>query len=490
MYSGSGFTISELGDVDVVYVDGLYHLFHLVLPNHDYIAHAVSRDGFVWRRVRNALFIGHPGQWDDDMLWTMHVSRDPHRPGEWRMFYTGLSRREMGRVQRVGLARSPDLYHWEKDTSGSYPLQIPGPVYESKVSEGRNWVSFRDPTFFCDGDEKLLLANARVSSGPVIRRGCVSVAREVSPDRFEFLDPLFCPRMYEDVEVPCLFKIGETYYLTGSIREDRKVHYWHAPALLGTYSAHYDNLLLPQGNYAARVLNIEGHHLVWNFFVTSYETTTRILPPPKELEVGENNRLLLRSFHGFDDKAGQARGVKTLTPLYCVLDNPTSEFEYANGGFCIECESGYEIFHLAEAYTDFRLRCSAVMEGRGKFGMVFRSDPEANGYFVSLDMVNGIVQIRAWGVRGEGKFEDAFRYESLQEHHFPPNPNQVYDFELIAYGAYFEFSVGGFVVLSLIDRSYTDNDRLGFYVESARVRIDDLTVEPLHGPASEDYGPM
>ena len=80
MYSGYGFRKSEIGDVDVVVHNGEYHLFHLTLPNHDYIAHAVSRDGLHWRRVKNALFISDPPAWDDDMLWTMHVSRDPHRP--------------------------------------------------------------------------------------------------------------------------------------------------------------------------------------------------------------------------------------------------------------------------------------------------------------------------------------------------------------------------------------------------------------------------
>jgi len=103
-----------IGDVDVVYHDGLYHLFHLVLPNHDFIAHAVSTDGMNWRRVSNALFIGDPGSWDDLMLWTMHVSPDPHHPGRWRMFYTGLSRRERGRLQRIGMAISDDLYHWQR----------------------------------------------------------------------------------------------------------------------------------------------------------------------------------------------------------------------------------------------------------------------------------------------------------------------------------------------------------------------------------------
>ncbi|MCA9134549.1 MAG: glycosyl hydrolase, partial [Planctomycetales bacterium] len=114
MFSESEGSRKTIGDVDVIFHDGLYHLFHLVLPNHDFIAHAVSTNGVNWRRVNNALFIGDPGSWDDLMLWTMHVSPDPHHAGQWRMFYTGLSRREQGRLQRVGLAVSEDLFHWRK----------------------------------------------------------------------------------------------------------------------------------------------------------------------------------------------------------------------------------------------------------------------------------------------------------------------------------------------------------------------------------------
>ena len=165
MYASHGFLRSDIGDVDVIFHDGLYHLFHLVLPNHDFIAHAVSSDGMSWRRVKNALFVGDPGSWDDDMLWTMHVTPDPDRQGEWRMFYTGLSRAEYGRVQRVGLARSKDLYHWERCVDANYPLEIRGPYYESSVDEGRQWVSFRDPFLFIDENTgaRLLLASGPVS---------------------------------------------------------------------------------------------------------------------------------------------------------------------------------------------------------------------------------------------------------------------------------------------------------------------------------------
>lgn len=99
MYSGSGYNDWEIGDVDVFIHNGVYHLFHLIIPNHDYIAHAISHDGISWKRTKNALFVGHPGEWDDDMLWTMHVSKNGD---QFRMFYTGLQRRDRGVVQKLG----------------------------------------------------------------------------------------------------------------------------------------------------------------------------------------------------------------------------------------------------------------------------------------------------------------------------------------------------------------------------------------------------
>ncbi|MBA3414102.1 MAG: hypothetical protein H0U10_02615, partial [Chloroflexia bacterium] len=45
MYAPRGFGLSELGDIDVVATGDALHLFHLTLPNHDVVQHAVSDDG-------------------------------------------------------------------------------------------------------------------------------------------------------------------------------------------------------------------------------------------------------------------------------------------------------------------------------------------------------------------------------------------------------------------------------------------------------------
>ena len=118
MYSGSGFSDWEIGDITIINHEGTYHLFHLIIPNHDYIAHAISKDCMSWKRIKNALFVGQPGEWDDDMLWTMHVCGVEEK---FEMYYTGLQRKDRGVISRIGYAESKDLMDWEKKTKGHFP---------------------------------------------------------------------------------------------------------------------------------------------------------------------------------------------------------------------------------------------------------------------------------------------------------------------------------------------------------------------------------
>ncbi|MCO6185276.1 glycosyl hydrolase [Rhizobium sp. L1K21] len=491
MYASHGFLRSDIGDVDVVYHDGLYHLFHLVLPNHDFIAHAVSEDGMSWRRVKNALFVGDPGEWDDDMLWTMHVTPDPDRPGEWRMFYTGLARSEFGRIQRVGLARSRDLYRWERCNHGKYPLEISGDLYETGIDEGRHWVSFRDPFFFHDAEsgERLLLSAARVKEGPIIRRGCVGLAREVETDRFEFEAPLHHPFIYDDVEVPNLFKLDGRYYLLGSIREDIKIHYWYADKIEGPYENYFDNVLLPHGNYAGRICRDNGRLLLFNFFtktetINGREVVKKLLPPPKELKRGPTGRLKAKSFSGFDKLVTSTTMASSADSYGRLYGNPHAKATDRGGELHLKCDSGYEAFLLADDYVDFRLRCQFRLEGLGKCGFVIRTNEEGDGYYLSLDLINGMAQMRAWGANPTPEFEHAFRYEQLQEASFRGNPEGSWDIEVLAHGAYIEVSIGGYVVLSLVDENYLSG-KIGFYVESAAVGVQNVVVETLSMPVTE-----
>jgi beta-fructofuranosidase len=488
MYAGYGFRTSEIGDVDVIYHDGTFHLFHLVLPNHDFIAHAVSSDGLTWRRVGNALFISDPASWDDDMLWTMQVTPDPHDPGWWRMFYTGLSMGEQGRIQRIGVARSRDLYRWEKVSGPGYPLEASAPYYEASLDEGRGWVSFRDPFYLRRNGRGYLLAAARIPDGPIIRRGCVAVAEEVAPDRFELLPPLHQPGGYDDIEVPGVVEIEDRFYLLGSVREDVKVHYWYADEFFGPYRNFHDNVLLPQGNYAARVWYHEEDDtwLVWNFFFK--EATVRgehLLPPPKEIAVMDSGHLRLRSYRGFDRKVTAVASGAELMPLEPLFDHPGTTCDDEPAGCVIDVPSGFEAFLLPGVHRDFRLSGTIHIDGAGKLGLVMHLSQEGDGYYLSIDPFKGVTQFRFWAHNPDGGIEEAFEYRQLQASYHVPRPGPI-PFTLISYGTYLELSLYGYVVLTLSDERCREG-RTGLYAESSRLRVTDLALETLICPTADPF---
>src|SRR5690606_1365008 len=204
-YTGSGFNEWEIGDVTILLHKGVYHLFHLIIPNHDYIAHAVSTDCISWKRVKNALFVGDPGEWDDDMLWTMHVYQEGER---FEMYYTGLQRKLRGTNSMIGLAVSYDLYNWEKKNQGIFPIESRGPYYESIDNSPREWLSFRDPFRIDYNQTTYYLVCTRSAGGPVSRRGCIGLLKQ-EDDRIEYLPPLHMPRVYDDLECPCVFELNE-----------------------------------------------------------------------------------------------------------------------------------------------------------------------------------------------------------------------------------------------------------------------------------------
>lgn len=491
MYTGHGFNKWGIGDVEIIKVAGTYHLFHLVLPNHAYIAHAVSEDGIHWKRVKNALFIGEPGEWDDSMLWTMHVSRDPDKEGSFRMFYTGLTTGEWGRVQRVGLAISTDLFDWQKINSNKYPLSIDKNHYEHRLDADRHWVSFRDPFFYQDDHRRWLLAAGRVKHGPVVHRGCVVLAEEVERDRFEFKEPLYFPGRYDDIEVPSLVQLNGLYYLIGSIREDLKVHYWWANQPEGPYKNYSDNVLLPRGNYAARICQDNGRVLLWNFFspLNVQKGQSNLLPPPKELVVTPKGELRLKSFYKFDELVTRRIQWQQLRPITPLKGRPSATNASDHSVGRLGTESGMEIFCLNGHFEDFRLRGLLTLEDSGKCGWAFHLDEQASGYFVSIDPYKGLAQIRAWGHRPGGVLEDAYIYETLQASYFVPSGKWPIEFELLSYGKYMELTIDGQVVLSLADDHY-EAGKVGFYTEGGHIHLKDCYLDVFYPPRYEEFDPI
>lgn len=522
MFSETDGSRKTIGDVDILYHDGLYHLFHLVLPNHDFIAHAVSTNGINWRRVKNALFIGDPGTWDDLMLWTMVVAPDPHQDGRWRMFYTGLSRRDQGKVQRIGLAYSNDLYHWEKapvhwhdlrgandpdlvkqarevgrdapadsrhaveDEESCYPLEADGRFYESTLDEGRAWVSFRDPFYYTENGQGWLIAAARVKDGPVVRRGCVALYKETSPGHFEALKALHHPGLYDDIEVPNLIRLENEYYLIGSLREDAKIRYWHTDWIGNPWRSYHDNVLMAQGNYAGRLCQDDKGWLFWNFFTVDMadRTANNLMPPPKRLMRSADGLLRLTTFEGFEEWIDDAIDTRCVHSLkegigkeLCSVDGSHLE---------LQSEAGFQAFVFDEPSDSFRFRANLKLHGQGKCGLVFRVDPDTHdGYYLSLDLLKGVAQLRSWKTGLERSGEQMMQFASLQSGYWYSKRHGEAEVQLIAFGSYIEFSINGRVVLSLADQTF-ENGLLGVYLETAHLELSQVSLNHMRSPYQSD----
>ena len=482
MYTSRGFREWEIGDIDVIRRGRTFHLFHLVLPNHDYIAHAVSEDGMTWQRTRNAIFTGEPGSWDDDMLWTMHVSFNPGLR-LYEMFYTGLHRAENGFVQRIGRAVSRDLLRWRKENQHNLPLLPAGVHYEGPGFSGRGWISFRDPFLVRIDQQEWLLLCARILGGQVNRRGCVGLVRR-APDGYHLEPPLFIPRMFDDIECPCLVELDGTYYLIGSVREDVEVHYWWCESFRGEYRAFNDNVLMPRGNYAARIMRDGGQVLVFTFYVDGLDVAsgTRSLPPPKQVRRRSDGKLELVSYHRWAGKVKSAASLQ-MDQFKACLENPTAACEAQGERLRFSCRSGFELFlaPVAEPFWIWELEWQTLQQGG--CGLVFDLDERFSGYFISLDTERGTASIRAWGSRPERVFQN-YIYEGLQTGEFTAIADRRYALRLIRWGSYIELSVNGVVRLSLVDARFIGR-RLGIFLESAEIALSSLSLSFLEPPVHD-----
>lgn len=483
MYSGSGFSDWEIGDITVIIHKGVYHLFHLIIPNHDYIAHAVSVDGLSWKRVNNALFVGHPGEWDDDMLWTMHVCEVGNK---FEMYYTGLQRKDRGVISRIGFAESNDLIEWTKNQKNIYPIEPKGIFYETATANPRTWLSFRDPFRFEYKGEVYLLLDARTLAGPVSRRGCVGLVK-ITNDVVELMPPLLYPLVYDDIECPCVFELHGRFYLLGSIREDIKVRYWFAPDFFGEYHSFHNDVILPQGNYAARIVQDGPHLLVYNFFFTYGKIDSlRVLPPPKQLDTDRDGRLVLKSFYRWETMVRRTFSQKDFGKPVHLFANPTATSVSEPDKFTCGARNGYELFCFQKPSSSFIWEGVLTVEGMGKLGLVSDIDSDGNGYFISFNATGGEVKIRAWGFNPLNTRQN-FIFNDIQSGFFEPNERKTIHFRLIRYGHYIELSIDDIVKLTLMDYTYSGNG-FGLYSASSVISLQHSLLKVLPNPEEEYAG--
>ena len=180
------------------------------------VGHATTRDLKTWTDHGVCLAPSSEPAWDDATTWTGCTLRRPD--GRCMMFYTGTSRHEDIKVQRIGAALSEDLHHWTKLAQN--PLLTADPrwyeTYDLAASGERPWhdESWRDPWVYPDpaGKGWRMLITAREKSGPAEGRGVIAQAS--SPDLMKWTAeaPMFRIGHFGEMEVPQLFEIDGWWY--------------------------------------------------------------------------------------------------------------------------------------------------------------------------------------------------------------------------------------------------------------------------------------
>ncbi len=305
--------------------DGLdYHIFYLQAPRslgdpdlrhwNVSIGHAVSQDLRDWRVLPDAL---HPSPdsgdaFDSYTTWTGSVIR---HQGVWYLFYTGGKKSEEGLVQRIGLATSMDLIHWEKHPEN--PLIVADPRwYELLDLDVWHDQAWRDPWVFRHtgrGDFHAFFT-ARANDGPPDGRGVIAHARSEDLIRWEILPPVTEPGAFGHMEVPQLAHIQGSYYLLfsvqGSIHSScwrRKtgqkpltgVHYMRAEKPLGPFRRVSDEPLVGDeigSLYAGKLVqDLEGE---WVMLITHMHAPDGAfvgeLSDPMRVAVSETGSLSVR----------------------------------------------------------------------------------------------------------------------------------------------------------------------------------------------------
>lgn len=193
-----------------------YHLFFLKAPRvgdpgkrhwNTSVGHAISTDLEHWQVVGDALTPSTEPAFDDYATWTGSVVEGDD--GLWHMFYTGLSHADSGKVQRIGVATSPDLYDWTKRGTQSV-ITSDARWYEQFAVTGESeawrdpWV-IRDP----DGDGWHMLITASAHHGPDGDRGVLGHARSPDLISWQVQPPLSEPGSgFSQLEVPQLVLIA------------------------------------------------------------------------------------------------------------------------------------------------------------------------------------------------------------------------------------------------------------------------------------------
>lgn len=472
---------SDIGDVEIIEKDGLLHMFHLVIPNRDLVAHAVSSDGLSWEAVAPALRTGDPGDWDDDMIRTVSVTE---AGGRYVMLYGATCRREGGREERVLTAVSNDLMKWEK-LPGCIPAD---PRFYERLDQNPDHVSWRDPKVFYEDGVYYCLLCARAKHGPFLRRGCVGLMKSTDLMKWEVCPPLFAPCAFYDLECPQLYKIGGLYYLIACVIEDQTQRYWVSQSLSGPFEPVGNPLLMPVwSHYAGRLARFQGRDVFacWTFALEDGPSpfglpvarghVIKYVPAVLDVRQADDGSLFLCSPDAWENYAGRIIPWDAAARSLC-LQNPTASL----AGSTLTVREGMEACcaHFPNI-RDFTLKGRLTVEAHSG-GICFHLDEDGAGYFLEFCPVLGTVRLIRHAHRTLENGQPWFDYRVLQERMADFSMGSI-SILLRHIGGEVEISLNGRVSFSTVTTAL-HTGRIGIFAQSGSVDVQNMSIVSMRMP--------
>ena len=229
-------------DFGFVRAKGIYHLLHITDPATSWttrhgeraFGHATSVDLVNWNTHRRINLLTDAAGWSPSFTWAPHVIYN-RADGLYYMFYTGVKWADGAPLsyaeQRVGLARSSDLFTWERyDEDGEDGLILDGPDHEELPwsAYGTDGVDLpweydcRDPFVFDRGEDHgsmryLMLNSVRLAPDAQLMAIAYAISGDLVHWHWLYYFPVTAGEMSES---PNLLEHNGVFYLFWTDRYD------------------------------------------------------------------------------------------------------------------------------------------------------------------------------------------------------------------------------------------------------------------------------
>ena len=485
--------LEHQGRAHVYYLQRLRSDSHRTEREADSLGHAVSDDLVHWEERPLALPPGPAGSQDDLQPWTgCAVAHE----GSFYLYYTMRAAESNGVCQRIGLARSDDLDHWERYPGNpiitpdpqwyvSEDAPLPGGIVDCRDllvvpdPEGRGWLGFY----------------AAMTPAEELPEGAVIAAvRSDDLIHWEHLPPAYAPKKYSVMEVPDVFYLDGSWYMTclvghfygnrGLFCDPHPVRgtiYAVADRPEGPYrEIEDDNVLMAgdsEGGYSCRSLMFEGQRYI---FYTQTIPSGAILSPPMRVCTIEGGRLRLAWSERTEAYRRETLVAPDCPPSIASLPAcmhhwrvPTGRWRLEDGCYIGECRTGWQVADLGVGAADVDIEARIAFEGAAA-GLVWRA--EIGRDHCSTSDLTFLLEATDSTVRSSRP--PLFEHPAVRS--LPLATGRPYRIRVCVRRPWFEIYVDDLLVQQFCEEMpESTRPSIGLFVDRGRARVDELCVHAL-----------